>query len=335
MAALAFLLLSPGTGLTVGSVSTVSPRPMGMGGAFMAVEDDQAAMAWNPAGLIRPDCTAGTKASVHINILGAFSIAGETGLLSGTEAEPFGSLSGFEKLTVVLGSVFKSVSIRSGGAAFGVLMLEEQLDPSGLSRSRGLADASYLLGAYYTTMAFAFQLAPSVSIGLSETILSGWEGPRDRRTGTGHAYGVILRPNELVTVGLTYSDLPEGFRDYRLGVEGLSAGTTNAGLAYRPVPRVLMTLDLRDLTERQANTAVEPRAGMEVNLWGKGALRAGAFRENGGRTDVLTLGFGAIPMNTCLGRSVELAGDAFVVNYALLIREEGGPRHLLSAILHF
>jgi hypothetical protein len=329
------LLLAPGTGFSVGSVSTISPRPMGMGGAFMAVEDDPAAMAWNPAGLISPDCTAGTRVRAHINILGAPSVARETGLLRGTEAEPFGSLSGFEKLSVVLGSVFKSASVRSGGAAFGVLMLEEELDPQGLSRSRGLADASDLLNAYYTTLAFAFQLAPRVSIGVSETIFSGWEGPGDRRTGTGHAYGAILRPNERVTVGLTYVDFPEGFRDYRLGVEGLSSGTTNAGIGYRPVPQVLMTFDLRDLTELHAKTAVEPRAGVEINVWGKGAFRAGAFREDGGPTDVLTLGLGAIPMNTCPSRSVELAGDAYVVNYAVLLREEGGPRHLLSAILHF
>jgi hypothetical protein len=332
---LALVLVGSDTAGAVGSVSTVSPRPLGMGGAFMAVEDDPAAMAWNPAGLVLPECPSRTKVAAHVNILGAPSIARETGLLTGSEAEPFASLPPFEKLTVVLGSVFKSVSLRSGNVATGVLMLEEHLDPTGLSESRGLADAEDLLGAYYTTVVFAFRLAPSVSIGVSGMVLSDWEAPGDRGTATGRAYGAILRPNDLLTVGLTYVDLPEGYEHYRLAVEGLGARTMNAGVAYRPMRQVLMTFDLRDLSERHENTAVEPRAGVEISLWGRAALRAGAFREDGGRTDVLTLGLGAIPMNTCRGRSPELAGDAFVLNYAVLLREQGTPRHLLSAMLHF
>jgi hypothetical protein len=306
-----------------------------MGGAFMAVEDDPAAMAWNPAGLIRPDCGPRTGFDLHVNILGAPSIAGETGILSGSESEPFEPLPAFEKLTVVLGSVFKSVSLRSGSVAAGVLMLEEHLDPAGLTESRGLADADDLLDGYYTTATFAFQLAPSVSIGISETIFSGWDRAGGRETASGRAYGAILRPNGYVTVGLTYIDLPEGFQHYREEVEGLGARTMNAGVAYRPFPHLLMALDLRDLAERHERTAVEPRAGIEVSLWGRAALRAGAFREDGGRTDVLTVGIGAIPMHTCRERRGSAAADAFVLNYAVLLREEGTPRHLLSGILHF
>jgi hypothetical protein len=306
-----------------------------MGGAFMAVEDDPAAMAWNPAGLLRPGCASATKLDAHVNLLGALSIARETGLLSASELEPFASLPPFEKLTVALGSVFKSVSLRSRNLAVGVLMLEEHLDPVGLSESRGLADAGDLLDAYYTTMVIAFRLAPSVSIGMSATVLSDWEAPGDRRTAAGRAYGAVLRPNERITVGLTYLDLPDDFQHYRLAVEGLAPRTMNAGLAYRPLRQILMTFDLRDLAERHESTAVEPRAGVEVSFWGQAALRAGAFREDGGRTDVLSLGLGAIPMNTCRGRSLETAGDAFVLNYAVLLREEGAPRHLLSATLHF
>jgi hypothetical protein len=329
------LLLLPSPALPVGSVSTVSPRPMGMGGAFMAVEDDPAAMAWNPAGLLRPGCGRRTKTDAHINVLGAPSIIAETGLLDGTEAEPFASLPAFEKLTVVLGSVFKSVSVRSGNVAVGVLMLEEYLDPSGLSTSRGLADADELLRAYYTTATFAFRLAPSVSIGASEIILAGRDAEGRRDVGSGRAYGAMLRPNRFVTVGLTYLDLPEGFENYRLGVEGLGARTMNAGLAFRPLPQLLLAFDLRDLAEEHAETALMPRAGIEYDFMGKVAARVGAFREDGGEVNVLTLGFGAIAMNTCPGRSPESAGDSFVLNYAVLLRQDGGPQHLLSATLHF
>jgi len=328
--------LSPGA-FAVGSVSTVSPRPMGMGGAFMAVDDEVAAMAWNPAGFVPPLCGSNTAFRAHANILGAPVILRETGLLSGAESEPFASLPGIEKLSVALAGVVKSASFRAGGVAVGALMLEEHLDPEGLSASQGLADAGDLLGAYYTTVAFAFQLAPSVRIGASEIVLSGWDGgvPGDRVNGTGRAYGALLRPNDYVSVGLTYIDLPSDFDHYRLAVEGLGARTMNAGVAWRPLDSLILAFDLRDLAERHPATSLEPRVGAELNLWGRGALRAGAYREDEGRTNVLTLGVGSIPSGVCPRGRVTPGADSFVINYTVLLREGGGPRHLLSVLLHF
>ncbi|MFC1682828.1 hypothetical protein ACFL0G_01290 [Candidatus Zixiibacteriota bacterium] len=34
------------------TVSTTSPRPMGMGGAFVSVRDDIAALHWNPVAIL-------------------------------------------------------------------------------------------------------------------------------------------------------------------------------------------------------------------------------------------------------------------------------------------
>lgn len=310
---------------------------MAMGGAFMAVDDELAAMAWNPAGFVPATCGPGVGFRSHVNILGAPAIARETGLLTGVESEPFASLPAIEKLSVALGSIVKGATVRTGGMAIGVLMLEEHLDPYGLAESRGLADAGDLLSAYYTTIAFAFRLAPSVTIGASEIVLSGWEDgvPGERKNGTGRAYGALLRPNDKVTVGLTYLDLPTDFQHYRLGVEGLGSRTMNAGLAYRPVEHVLLTFDLRDLSEKHPETSLEPRVGLEWNLWGRGALRAGAYREDAGETNVLALGMGSIPASACVRGGRTPGGDSFVLNYTVLLKEEGTPRHLLSVLLHF
>jgi hypothetical protein len=306
-----------------------------MGGAFMAVDDEIAAMAWNPAGFVPPACGSGVSTRIHVNILGAPSIARETGLLSGAESEPFASLPAIEKLSIVLGSVAKATTVRAGGMAVGALMLEEHLDPAGLAETRGLADADDLLSAYYTTFTFAFRLAPSVTIGVSEMVLSGWDSRGERKNGTGRAYGALLRPNDQVAVGLTYLDLPGAFEHYRLGLEGLGSRTMNAGLAYRPAEHVLLTFDLRDLSETHAETSLEPRVGVEWNLWGRGALRAGGYREDEGETNVLTLGVGSIPAAACPRSGRTPGGDEFVLNYTVLLKQEGAPRHLLSLLLHF
>ena len=333
--ALAFVLVLPVPASAVGSVSTVSPRPMAMGGAFMAVDDELAAMAWNPAGFVPPRCGGGADFRVHVNILGAPAIVHETGLLTGAESEPFASLPAIEKLSVALGAVAKGATVRAGGVAVGVLLLEEHLDPDGLAGSSGLVDASDLLSAYYTTFAFAFQLAPSVAIGWSEIIFSGWDVPGERKNGTGRAYGALLRPNEKVSVGLTYLDLPGDFDHYRLAVEGLGSRTMNAGLAYRPLEELLLTFDLRDLSEKHPETSLEPRVGLEWILWDRGALRAGAFREDSGESNVLSLGIGSIPAPACPQTDRTFGGDSFVLNYTVLLKQECAPRHLLSVLLHF
>ena len=333
--AVTLLLLLPVAALPVGSVSTVSPRPLAMGGAFMAVDDELAAMAWNPAGFVPPDCGSEYRFRVHLNALGALPIIRETGLLTGEESEPFASLPAIEKLSIALGGIAKAATVRVGGVAVGALLLEEHLDPEGLADPSGLADAGDLLSAYYTTFAFAFRVAPSVTIGVSEVVLSGWDVPGERRNSEGRTYGVLLRPNDKVTLGLTYLDLPRDYRHYRLGVEGLASRTMNAGLAYRPVEELLLTLDLRDLSEKHEETSLEPRAGVEWNLWGRGALRAGAYREDAGETGVLTLGIGAIPVSSCPRSARTPGGDSFVLNYAVLLEQGGPPRHLLSVLMHF
>ena len=45
--------------------------------------------------------------------------------------------------------------------------------------------------------------------------------------------------------------------------------------------------------------------------------------------------YGAIPMNGCFHRDEALPSDGFVLNYAVLLSEDSGPRHLISALLHF
>lgn len=327
--------VSPPAARAAGSVSTVSPRPMAMGGAFIAVEDGVASMPWNPAGLRVPLCGTGARIRVHVNALGAASIARETGLLTGVETDPYARLAGLERLFIAIGSVAKAATYRRGSLCVGALLLEEELDPEVLARSRGLADAGDLLDGYYSSLAVSFSLAPTVSIGASHTVYAGLDEAGDRVFGTGRAYGALLRPNELVTVGLTYFDVSPSFERVRQSLEGFGPRTMNAGVAYRPVPSLLVTLDLRDLSEKRQDTALEPRAGLEWNVAGGVSVRAGAFREQDDGPAVLTLGVGAIPMVGCRGAEPPLPGDAHVLDYAILLSSGGAPTHLLSAVLRF
>lgn len=317
-----------------GSVSTVSPRPLAMGGAFLAVDDEIAALAWNPAALRPPLCNRDGTFRVHLNVLGGPAVARETGLLTGVETPPFRDLPGHEKLLVAVGSVLKSLTFGRGGFSAGVLFLEEQLDPVKLAESRGLADAEDLLDAYSMDLTMAFVLDPRVSIGATGTVYYGWDDAGERLTGVGRSYGVLLRPNGAVTVGITYFDLAAGFAGYRRAIEGLAPRTMNAGVAYRPHQSLLLAFDLRDLAEKHSDTGLEPRLGVEWDPWGRFALRAGSYREDNGDSYVVTLGIGAIPMVGCWEGGDRSRSDAFVLNYAVLLRQDAGPRHLLSAFLH-
>jgi len=307
---------------------------MAMGGAFLAVLDETASMAWNPAGFTVPLCRRGSRARVHANALGAAAILQETGILTGVETDEFERLPGLEKISIALGSVCKAVTFRTGSLCAGALLLEEGLDPSVLAESQGLADAGDLLDSYYTTFALSFNLAPTVSVGAAHTVFAGLDASGDRVYGGARAYGALLRPSEHLAVGLTYFDVAPGFEDVRRDLEGFSPRTMNAGVAYVPFPSLLLTFDLRDLSERWDSTALEPHGGLE---WWAGrhvALRAGAYAEEDGGDGVLTLGAGVISMERCRGAGAE-HGDACVVNYATLLSTGEAPKHLLSALLHF
>ncbi len=327
------LAFSPASG--VGSVSTVAPRPLAMGGAFVAVSDELAAMAWNPAGLNLPECRTGVNLRIHANILGGPAVIRETGLVSGVHTEPYSELPGGEKFAVAVGSVVKGVTMRRGGLAVGLLLLEEYLDPVGLEEAQGLSDPTHLLDTYYSTLTIGFSLAPTVSIGVSQVIFSGWDGSGQRLYGGGRIYGAMLNPNDRVTVGLVYYDVADSFESYRRDIEGLADRTMNAGLTFRPVRNLILAFDLRDLAEKHSDTALEPRIGAEWNLWGRGAIRGGLYREDDGESVVLTLGMGAIPMVACFKGRDALRADSFVLSYAVLLKSGTGPRHLISVLLHF
>jgi len=334
-ASLVLLALGPGVCLGVGSVSTVSPRPLGMGGAFVAVEDQTAAALWNPAAFDPPECVAAGGFRVHINALGGFAIIRETGLLTGVESEQFERLDLPEQSLVAVGSLVKSATFRRGGFSAGVILLEEFLNPDLLDEAQGLADAADLLSGYSSTAVVSFRLDPRVSIGMALTFFAGDDDEGERRYGVGGAYGALLKPNDAVTVGLTYFDIPSEFGHFRSSIEGLGPRTMNAGIAWRPRRSLSVTVDLRDMAEKNDGTALEPRAGFEWNLWDRLALRAGAFREGESERGVLTLGAGAIPMRPCWRAPGSPPGDEYVLNYAVLLADGGRPRHLLSAVLHF
>ncbi|MBD3349355.1 MAG: hypothetical protein GF400_09210 [Candidatus Eisenbacteria bacterium] len=327
--------LSPGCAHAVGSVSTVAARPLGMGGAFVAIEDEAAAAAWNPAAFLPRQCRRRGGFRFHVNVLGAPAIARETGLLGGDETDEFDRLSGLERLGIAVGGALKSIGYRRGGFACGVLLLEEHLWPAGLEESRGLADASDLLDGYYSTLCVTFRLGSSVSIGAAETLFARFDESGERRFGVGRSYGALLRPNDEVSVGLVYVDVPKAYDHFRRQLEGLAPRTMNAGLAWRPRKSLVLTFDLRDMAEKHDDTALKPRFGFEWNLWGKGAVRAGHYREERAGADVLSVGVGAIPMESCGVGAVEGRADAYVLNYAALLSEAVGPRHLLSVMLHF
>ena len=71
------------------------------------------------------------------------------------------------------------------------------------------------------------------------------------------------------------------------------------------------------------------------NPWEVGTITAGAYREDAGKTNVLTLGIGAIPVSACPRSARTPGGDTFILNYAVLLEQGGSPRHLLSVMMHF
>ena len=264
------------------TLSTIKARAVAMGGAFVTMTDDLAALDFNPAGFSVLTSQEGLGFSAYLNPMGPLLLAENMDRVSGWDT--------------ALGWLVKGAAFRVGRLQLGVLFGEESLgDVERLARSRFLGGNAYI-DHRSTSFGFSLALAERVSLGMAGEL---YQRRVDSRTtfSLRYRYGLILKPRANLSVGICFVDLPQEYQEDRMALERLPDETLNVGISYAPVRFFTLALDVRNVSDEGKGAALEPHAGFEFVPWRHAALRGGYFRDWDGRIDSYSVGLGIFDWN--------------------------------------
>ncbi|MFQ5650366.1 MAG: hypothetical protein ACE5IY_10535 [bacterium] len=313
------------------TLSNVKARPLAMGGAFTSVVDDMAAINYNPAAYELYKRNKTGRLSVFLNPVSPVVGAIESDkLFSGSN--PPG-----EDLLLGLSLILKSVSLSFNSLELGVLLGEQGLDVPSSHRNEEVFSASGYRQNHTHTLVGRVKLAEQVSIGASANVFYGSraDASDERDRGFGISYGILLKPEKGLNIGVSLINLPDTLKHYRVPLERIVDESVNVGISYR-LANSTLSVDVRNLGEEQEENLVrEFHLGFEQVLLSHFAIRAGWFKKKNG-DHVYSWGVGIFDGNPLWGHERAFNHENFFLNYAFVYERspiEDTRWHFLSFYL--
>jgi uncharacterized membrane protein len=238
-------------------------------------------------------------------------------------------LSRGEKGVLIASSAVRSVSFSASSFSVAAVFGEAPIPGSGSKRL--FPSDPYPIG-YFTTLAARAALAEAVSLGASGTVYRT-RGERKLSTGEGLTFGMLLNPDPDVSAGILYVVLPSCADDFRMDFEGFSHKSVNGGISWRPLDRLMLSLDLRDMVEVNSETALRPHFGLEGKPFEFTSLRFGYFRDSN-EDDVISFGMGLSLFERCRGIDYYRTLAGVVIDYGAVLARNSAT-HVLTAGLRF
>ena len=304
------------------TTNTLLARSIGLGGAYTAVVDEIASTLYNPAnaGGYHKGHTASFK--IFLNPWTPIVASADRSAIFSTEES-----NGRKALATIL-ALLKGLSYRGGPFDLVLILGEQSTYERLLALQSDFISMENYLDNQYSTAAVRFRLADRAAIGGSLGFfrhrLSDFEGEWSIRA----SYGITLAPAENVHVGVSYIRVPQALEDslsqvdiqhsYRGHAERLIDGSLNIGVSYRPVDKLLLALDFRNLVEDQSAMVREPHFGIEYAISQLFGIRAGSFMKNREKLPAFTFGIGLF--DRFKRRSDQsLVESNWVLNYGLVL----------------
>ena len=201
------------------TLSTVKARSIGMGGAFVSIEDDLASLDFNPASFSAKCKNDGVKLSFFINGFSPFIAYNN-------------NLKNFHGINST-GLFLKGITLSLKRVQFGILFGEESLfNFKRLERPTIFSSDNYE-NNQNTTFGMSVDLAPEVQIGIAGDLFTRSVDGRTIRK-MGYRYGLRLKTHNKITIGLFFLDLPNQFKNDRMAIERFADETLNVGFSYKP-----------------------------------------------------------------------------------------------------
>jgi hypothetical protein len=315
------------------AVSTLVARPLGMGGAFTAVDDDLAALLYNPASfsLYKDHRTNVGRVTLFLNPVAPVVALQQPSALFGR------SYFTWEEVAAIIGMLIKGMTLSLSHFEVSALLGEQSPQPERFSTPQ-IFDAHGYLDNHYNILAARMHMAERVSLGGSIGLYYSSDEQRGRKWGVGTSYGVLMRPGRDVSVGVSYITLPEMQRDYREDLERIVSGALNFGMSVRFKFGATVAADIRNLGEEKAVTGElirEAHLGLEQILLPHIALRAGLFRKRHEEADdryALSAGLGLADGNGFWSPRRRFGHRNWVINYGVVAETLQGQHRFYHAL---
>jgi hypothetical protein len=281
-----FAVLIPGKGF--GSeirkvlLSSVQSRPIAIGGAFMSVRDDLAALDFNPANFSLGNPAEGSRINVFLNPLGPLLILKNHGDLK-TWASP-------------LACIFRGIGFSSRRINAGLLFGEESLTDSLRISSHSWFEGKGFQQNSRSSIGFSLALAPRVSLGAAGEIFV--RGGKWEKAKFGYRYGLRICPRSNLSIGICYFDFPKTYEKERLLLERIDDATLNVGISYAPSSWLTFASDIRNVSDDEKTVVREPHFGAEITPCHHVSIQSGYYRIRSEKKDVFSFGIGLLDQHS-------------------------------------
>jgi hypothetical protein len=313
------------------AVSTLVARPLGMGGAFTAVNDGLAALLYNPASFTLYQDYRARRLTIFLNPVAPIVALQKPDALFGRAYVTW------EEVAAAAAMLVKGMTLSLGSFEFGALFSEQSPQPERFSALR-VFDAGGYLDNQYNVLAARMRVAERVSLGGSLGLYYRSDTERGRRWGVGTSYGVQVQPARGVAVGVSYITFPQMAPGYREEVERIVDGGVNLGISVQSQFGATVAVDFRNLGDEDAVAGElmrEAHLGVEQVLLSHVALRAGVFRKrqnDAGNRYVFSAGVGLADANSFWPPKRRFSHPNWILNYGVVAETLDGQRRFYHAL---
>lgn len=296
------------------TLSQVKTRAVAMGGAYSAVGDNLAACIYNPATFEEYEFPKDFRITFYLNPFAPLVS------LYGKQSEKAASESNQVKYSHAAGLLVKGITGTFRNFLVGIVFNEESVANRLLNYRKQFFAAESHWQDYSHIVTLRLKLAPQVALGVSTSFYS-IDSAAGKSWYVDTSYGVLLRPDEKLNVGVFYVALPEGLENHRQLVERLSNDSINIGLAYYPRKSTIISLDLRNINDEGDDNAIQPHVGIEQKFQPWLALRGGFYRQKNGALTFST-GVGIISNEIFHKKKNRFKNNQFMINYTYLVQSK-------------
>ncbi len=294
------------------TLSNTKARALALGGAFTAIEDDLPAIHYNPAAYLLYKKEDSKRFTIFLNPVSPFIGAFQKDKLYQ------GSGSNITDVLLSLSLLVKSISLSIKSFEFGILLGEESLN----NVNENVFSVNGFKQNHSHSIVGRLKLADKVSLGGTASLFysSGYDQSFQRINNLGISYGIILKPAERLNIGVSFINLPDLLKQYRLPFEVMTDESINVGLSYRIFNGNLFSIDFRNLAEDEKNVLRQFHVGIEQVLFSHFAARAGYYQKYSDE-HVFSVGFGLLNGNRIFKDKYESEHRNFYLNYTLVIEK--------------